>query len=340
MREENKDFFKQNIFLERVQSAMARRDIDYDQLCDLLNNKVNFKIAKGNLRMYIAQRAPNVNFLMALSEALSVSCDFLLGRNDDGWQEGINHRIHSKRYKKYEGEYFLYFYETVDNEMREIVPAKLKIDFTNKYEVTMIINTKEGGQKTYIGDLQISETSPNVFIILKSDFGEIVSMAFYDEAMNFQTFKCAVGSMLSISAGDLKRAPVCNRFVITDYEVKKEKMKFIYAHLKMNTKYINIASDKLEDSVKNVLKGTKHENKAEKIIKRLKVAFEEKRYYAIEESFLTNTVRKDSEIPISIADELVAEMRNSSLANMNSKINKSLDNVVFRNTYIKDDLNK
>ena len=38
-------------------------------------------------------------------------------------------------------------------------------------------------QKLYYGELQISEMSPNVFIVLNSDFGEQVSLTFYDEPM-------------------------------------------------------------------------------------------------------------------------------------------------------------
>ena len=54
--------------------------------------------------------------------------------------------------------------------------------------------------------------------------------------MNCETFN-AVGAMLSISAGDLKRAPVLNRFIITGYDVDEAHMKFIHTHLKLNTKY-------------------------------------------------------------------------------------------------------
>lgn len=338
MREENKGFFKQSVFIDRVQCAMARRDMDYDQLCDVLNNKVKYSIAKGNLRMYIAQRSPNVNFLFALSEALAVSTDFLLGKSNDGLQEGINQRIHSQRYQKYKGKYYIYFYETVDNEMREIEPGTLEIEFAAKYKVTMVIKTKEGGEKKYTGDLQISETSPNVFIILHSSFGEVVSMAFYDENMNLKTFECTVGGMLSISSGDLKRAPVMNRFIITAYKVSDEKKKFIYAHLKMNTKYINITEVKLYKSVREVLADSEQTEKTELIIQRLKNAFCKKEYYAIEESFITNTIRKDFELSEKAADELVAIMRNNSLANINSKINKSLDSVVFKNTTPEDDV--
>ena len=74
--------------------------------------------------------------------------------------------------------------------------ATLEINFAKEEAVTMKIATSEGGEKLYYGELQISEMSPNVFIVLNSDFGEQVSLTFYDEPMNCETFQCAVGAML------------------------------------------------------------------------------------------------------------------------------------------------
>lgn len=335
MKSENCEFFRQNTFIDRVQTSMARRDLDYDQLCEIMNDKVGFSITKGNLRMYIGQRVPNVNFLMALSAALGVSTDFLLGKGTSELEEGINPRIHSKRYKKYIGNYYVYFYDTVSNEQREIEPARMRIELTDRYTVTMDIDTKEGGKKEYHGELKISDSSPNVFIILHSVIGEVVSMAFYDEVINVLSFRCAVGAMLSVSSGDLKRAPVMNRFVMTDYKVAEDKMKYIYSHLMLNTKYINISGDELEERAKKVL----NDAKASEIIRRLKNAFCEKRYYAIEESFIINTIRRDLKLSAEIADELVAELRLGSSADVNAKINKMLDAAVFRNTYTGEETN-
>ena len=207
--------------------------------------------------------------------------------------------------------------------------ATLEINFAKEEAVTMKIATSEGGEKLYYGDLQISEMSPNVFIVLNSDFGEQVSLTFYDEPMNCETFQCAVGAMLSISAGDLKRAPVLNRFIITGYDVDEAHMKFIKAHLKLNTKYIDISPEMLSRSVEGVFGKCEM---ADRITDRLKKAFYSKRYYAIEDSFIVNTLRKDENLSLRQVDELIAELRNNSLSNINFKINKSLDSTVYRCT--------
>ena len=207
--------------------------------------------------------------------------------------------------------------------------ATLEINFAKEEAVTMKISTSEGGEKLYYGDLQISEMSPNVFIVLNSDFGEQVSLTFYDEPMNCETFQCAVGAMLSISAGDLKRAPVLSRFIITGYDVDEAHMKFIKAHLKLNTKYINISPEMICTSVEAIFGKCEM---ADRIADRLKKAFYSKRYYAIEDSFIVNTLRKDENLSLHQADELIAELRNNSLSNINFKINKSLDSTVYRCT--------
>ena len=53
MKEENKEFFKQSILIDRVQHAMAQRGIDFDTLCDVLNQNVKYSITKSNLKLYI-----------------------------------------------------------------------------------------------------------------------------------------------------------------------------------------------------------------------------------------------------------------------------------------------
>lgn len=43
-----------------------------------------------------------------------------------------------------------------------------------------------------------------------------------------------------------------NRFIITGYDVDEAHMKFIKAHLKLNTKYIDISPEMLSTSVEGV----------------------------------------------------------------------------------------
>lgn len=46
MRVDNKDFFKQNLFIERVQNAIARRNMDYDRLYKLLKKRLSMLLQK------------------------------------------------------------------------------------------------------------------------------------------------------------------------------------------------------------------------------------------------------------------------------------------------------
>ena len=75
--------------------------------------------------------------------------------------------------------------------------------------------------------------------------------------------------MLSISAGDLKRAPVLNRFIITGYDVDEAHMSLLKAHLKLNTKYIDITPEMISTSVEGFGKC----EMADRITDRLKKAF-------------------------------------------------------------------
>lgn len=331
MKTENKGFFESEVFIERVTEAMRIRGLNYDQLCDLLNDNVGYSVTRSNLKIYINQRTPNIQFAIALSRALGVSLDFLFGNDDEEREliKGINHQLNSNRYKKYLGEHYIYFYNTVSNEPKEIKPSRLNIKFTTKYEVTMFIDTTEGDTKKYEGNFLISDVSPNVFITLHADFGEVVSMAFYDESINFSKFKCALGAMLSISSGDLKRAPVMNRFILTDYEIPEDKMDFVYAHLRLNTKFINISPNVLDKSIKKALPDSE---KADSIIERIRNAFSVREYLSIEESYIINTIKRDFELSFEEAEKIIADLRIHSLASINSKINRSLDTKIFECT--------
>ena len=331
MKTENKSFFDQGIFVSRVIEAMSIRGIGYEQLWEILNNKVGYTITLNNLKIYINQRIPNIQFALALSKALGVSLDYIFGNDDEEREliKGISHHLDSKKYQKYIGKYNLYFYNTVSNEPKHIIKASFEIKYTTKYEVIMIIDTTEGDKKIYKGKIMISNTSQNVFVMLHADFGEEVSLCMYEVPTIFSKFRCAVGAMLSISSGDLKRSPVMNRFVLTDYEVTEDKMKYVQAHLRLNTKYININPSKLENTIKKIISD---EETANEILDRIKNAFSVREYYAVEESYVTNTLRRDFDLSDIEAEEIIAELRIQSLANINSKINRSLDSKIFECT--------
>lgn len=118
-----------------------------------------------------------------------------MGGTSDYFISCFNKRLYSKKYKKYIGSYHLYYYETQGNEISEPKPAKLDIRSKSEYEATLTIPIGETTAKIYKGTLRISEYSPNVFITMYAEFGEIVSMAFYDESINSDNFRCAVGAL-------------------------------------------------------------------------------------------------------------------------------------------------
>ena len=329
----NKDFFSQDIFVERVTEAMKERGITYTELTEILNDRVGFKITKGNLKMYITNRAPNTNFLIALSKALSVSMDFLCG-NDEVQREmlkGISYRLDTQRYKKYLGDYTLYFYNTISGSTHELKKARLSISYSTQYDVHMAIDTDEGAVKDYKGKLMLSDGSPNAYITLHADFGEVVTLVMFDQSLTYSKIHCSIGCMVSVSSGNFQRSPVMNRFVMTDYTVPNENLDIIRSQLMLNSKYIDVPVNKLEEAVNSAF--TQEESKkAQQILHRLRAAFGTHEYLSIEESYISNVIGREFELDDIAAERLVAKLRLSSMALVNNKINKNLDGKIFEAT--------
>ena len=59
MKVKNKRFFRQELFVDRVQTALKHRQMDYDNLCEVLNDEVGYEITKSNLKLYISERTIN-----------------------------------------------------------------------------------------------------------------------------------------------------------------------------------------------------------------------------------------------------------------------------------------
>lgn len=329
----NKGFFVQDVFIERATEAMKERGITYTELTDILNNRVGYDVSKNNLKTYITKRIPNLNFLIALSKALGVSIDFLCGNDSQNKEllKGINYHLDTQRYKKYIGDYKLYFYNTVSSSSDEIKVAELSISYTTQYEVKMTIKTDDGDLKEYKGTLMLSDASPNAYISLHADFGERVSLVMYDQSLTFSKIHCAVGCMVSISSGNFQRAPIMNRFIITDYSVPEQNMDFIKSNLKLNTKYIDVPVDKIETAVYEAFNG-ENEKKIQQIIHRLRVAFKTYEYMAIEESYISNVIAREFGLEMIEAERLIAKLRIISMAMVNSKVNKNLDSKIFECT--------
>ena len=142
MKTENKEFFENNVFFSRVEYIMRCKGLNYDKLCYILNNEVGYIITKSNLKIYVTNRIPNVNFLIALSKALNISTDFLLGNDDKEISyNNFEYDYSSSDYNKYIGEYFFYFFPTQNNEPGTLLKAYVKIYYKQYIQVSLTIPT-------------------------------------------------------------------------------------------------------------------------------------------------------------------------------------------------------
>lgn len=329
MKADNRKFVSQETFSQRVKEVMRYKRINIDSLYEIISNKIGYEITKNNLSVYL-QRVPNVNFLIALSKALNISTDYLLGL-DTGelLSEGIDYDFESDRYKKYEGEFFFYFFPTVNSSPMKIISAKLEIEHTIDYNVTLTINTKDSGIKSYVGKLVLSNTYSIGYISLKSkNFGEMVYLSFCDPEFNNKdrSVEVFLAAMLSISSGGLKRVPVMSRCLISREEILNKYEDIVKSNLYLNTKYINITPDSIEKTINDMFDDKKLRIDIEK---KLKDAFSEKTYYPIEESYILNTLKNDLELDDAQAVELLTNMRLFSIKSANSKIDDSLDTRIY-----------
>lgn len=332
MKEANKTFLEIKCFAENVEGAMRQKGIDYEELCALLNNEVGYKITKSNLKMYVKDRVPNTNFLIALSIALGVSTDYLLGLDKNQYLfESFCYDYNSNIYKMYlGGKYNAFFYETKDSSESPLIKAIVTFEYTNKMEVTMTIRI-DNTEKIYKGELIINKSNVNGFITLKGvNLGEVVTIAFYTPQLNLSPVKLIVGAMVSISSGDLKRAPVMSRIILVndEIEINEKNEKFLKSQLMLNSKYISIEQGELDIVFENLRLKTNSELE-EKIKKRLLSAFNSKVYYSIEDNYIANTLKKDYKISQRVIAELLADLRLNSMNCTNNKVSRKLDSLTF-----------
>lgn len=331
MKDENKKFLQQEDFYKRVKNIMVQRGITTDTLYSIITKEIGYDIAKNNLNLYL-QRVPNVNFLIALSKALNISTDYLLGIDSESpYETGFNYKYESKKYKKYEGEYHFYFYPTVSNSPTNVQKAHMSITLKNDYHVKLLITADINRRKEYNGKLLLSDSYEVGYISLKGKgFGEMVYISFCDPSLNFDNAQVQfiIGAMLSISSGDLKRVPVMSRCILCRPDIDERKFDGIKAHLKLNTKYINITQDNIKKSLDAAINNY---NLRQEILNRLQSAFKKKEYYVIEESFIINTLLNDyDDLTKKEIMELLNNMRLHSLSNANSKINKTVDTRLYQ----------
>lgn len=329
MNEDNKKFLDINDFKNRILNVMECKGFTIDDIYNKMTEDIGYNITKNNLNIYL-QRVPSVYFLIALSKALGVSTDYLLGLEDiNYYSSGFDYHYDDKKYTKYIGEYYFYFYPTVSNTPEKINVAKLTIDKNNLYESKLVIETDEGDKKAYVGKLILSNTYNIGYITLKGiNLGEMVFLSFCDPIINSDVVKTetVLGSMLSISSGDFKRVPVMSRFFISRKSISKIDENIIKSNLLLNTKYINIGIESLSKSLNDL---GLEKRMAEEILNRLTAAFCEKKYYRIEESFILNTLKNDYHLSTKQAENIISVFRINSINSANIKINKSSDARIF-----------
>ena len=325
MKEDNKKFIDISEFYERVKKIMSYKSMTIDDLYDAITNRVGYQITKSNLLIYL-QRVPNVNFLVALSKALNVSADYLLGLSDsDLYNDGFDLKYNTQKYKKYFGTYYLYFCPTVNNSPSKVSTASLRIEPDIGCKVTLSIETTENETKEYLGTLVLSQSYDVGYIVLKcKNFGEMIYMSFCDPVINGTsvTTEFLVGAMISISSGDFKRVPVMSRFVLSKRDILQDNEDIIRANLLLNTKYVFLTKESLS---KAILQTNMETALHEAIEQRLAAAFTPKETFAIEESYVLNTLKNDLCLTFHQAMDLLTQLRLLSLTSANNKLNKSLD---------------
>lgn len=332
MKDDNKKFLLTSDFSKRVRKVMESRKISLDMLHTIITQEVNYDITKSNLNLYI-ERLPNVNFLIALSKALSVSADYLLGIDEtQSPNSSFDYSYKSHRYKKYVGKYNFYFYPTVNNSPEKVNCASFEIKETedySKYYAILNITTDENDTKKYSGHFILSETYDVGYITLRSDnIGEMVYLSFCDPNVigNKVNIKTVLGAMLSTSSGDSKRVPVMSRFLLVKENVSNINMDIIKANLLLNSKYIPISKDALLFAIDN---STISQTQKQDVIKRLLSAFQPKEVMYIEESYVLNTLGNDLDLSTSDTTDLINNIRLKSISSANSKLNKSIDARIF-----------
>ena len=326
MFEDNKTFFSAELFTERVKKAMNANEMNLDILFRKIND-IGYKISKNNLGIYI-QRTPNTNFLIALSKALNVTTDYLLGISDENkYLEGFNHNIESRKYKKYDGDYSFYFYPTANSRPEELNKANLVIK-NNHVMLKYKVNEEE--EKEYCGELTISDNYSISYIVLYAkSFGEMIAIYFMDPAINSKkNMEFCVGAMLSVSSGALRRTPVMSRCILSKRDISNKYFNSIKANLLLNTKYINILELNFEDAVKKF--GNSCDKNYEMVESILKRAFTPKTAYVIEESYILNTLKNECDLSDKEALELLDLLRLNSIHLANSKLYASLDTRLYQ----------
>lgn len=320
------EYYSRKKFRERLETVMEQTNISWDSLADLVT-EAGYRITTSNLKLYVNQRNISLKLLITISRVLRISMDYLIGNDADVpavIYNGFDYHYDSQRYMQYAGYYFVYFFPTRTNEPEEIIEATLNIDEKKSFYATFSIPVIEAKPKVYNGHLILSAKTDTAFLNMYGTNGELIEFIFNDPKTNQNKIRFCVSALVSVSSGDAKRMPTLSRAVITEKALTDEGKKIIEAHLRLNSKYIDIQREKLQTILSEFLE---HESisDADNVCSRLLAAFKPKTIYSIEEQYLLNTFRIDNDLSNLQVERLIAELRRASLSSINCKTPRSLD---------------
>lgn len=322
--------YDRDLFCERVEHSMAVAGVSWDQLVERFS-EAGYEISKANLKTYIYQRNASLKLVLRLSKALNASIDYLIG-NDitaNHIMDGFDKDFGGNRYKQYDGSYFVYYYPTQTNTPEELIVAQLNIKGSDGYSVEFIIPIEDGAAKKYQGQMILSKKTHNGFITLYGENGELVSFAFNDPNTFRHKYEFGIAALLSISSGDVKRAPTLSRAVISSKRLTEKMVEIAKANLRLNSKYITITQPNMDATI-DAFFAEEGLPEVEEVKARLKAAFKPRVYSSIEESYFLNTFKLENNLTDIQAETLVARMREASEEAINNKIPRNLESRLFQ----------
>ena len=320
------EYYSRKIFRERLELVMAQTNIGWDLLADMVT-KAGYRITASNLKLYVNQRNISLRLLIIISKVLHISMDYLIGNDADVpavIYNGFDYHYESQRYMQYAGNYYVYFFPTRTNEPEEIIEATLVIEEKKSFYATFSIPVLDAKPKVYNGHLILSAKTDTAFLNMYGTNGELIEFIFNDPKTNQNKIRFCISALVSVSSGDAKRMPTIWRAVITEKALTNDGKRIVEAHLRLNSKYIDIQEKRLHTILSGFLD---HENisDADNVCARLIAAFKPKTIYSIEEQYMLNTFRIENDLSNLQVERLISELRRASLSSINCKIPRSLD---------------
>jgi len=318
-----------NLIRAKIKNMMKLQNLDYGALAECLKNldndncNKNYLITKSNAQLYIEHRSLGIDFLYALSKVFGVSLDYLVSEKYDiDYTDGFDYHFSNRHYVKYMGMNYFYFCPTKSNEPMMPICGSLLINGFVEGDVILTIPAGNK-QKIYKGWLIIAPETRKLFFHLRDKKGEIIQLTFNEQHINVADFSFVLGIAVSVSAGDLKRLPVAHRVCITRNPLSETGLEFVYRHLSLNSKFINIEKTKLKNLTCKMF-----ENNGDAIFNQLANAFRAREIMSIDERYM-DTISRDYELDDIQVENFIAQARSLSMGSANSKIKANLDSRIY-----------